>query len=259
MLLLALGGVGAVAPTGAVTPGGENPYTVITNRNAFGIRPPPDPEVLPPPAPPAPPPNVFLTGVSHQNGVKKAFFVINRPGSKVPDYETAVEGDELQDLKVTEINAKEGKVRVLVSGREVVLNFADNGLKANTGPAVPNVPGRPGSGTVPQPVAPVPTAPGGGGSPVVIGRGGVNLGVPGSSTALGSGAAATVGYPGAFGEPAGMTQPPITQPLTRTLPHRAGASYGTAPDVLQAQVPIQASGAADHSAREPIPLPPGRP
>ena len=230
---------------------GDNPYAVITNRNAFGIRPPPEPE--PPPVvvpPPAAPPNIFLTGVSHSGGQKKAYFAINRPGGKTQEYETIHEGEELQDLKVLEIDAKAGRVRAMVAGREVSLTFAENGLKAAAGAAVPGAPGsvpRPGQ-PIPAPVAPVPTATVGGGGPVVIGRGGVNLnqappmtpsaGVPGVPTYT----------PGATGADSGGF---TATPVTRSLPGRPNA---VTPTPIQNAAPV-----VDANGRIPLPLPPARP
>jgi len=211
-----------ISPVGAVTSGAaENPYGVITNRNAFGIRPPPEPEIVPPSAPPTPPPNIFLTGITHERGVRKAFFVINRNGAKTPDYESVMEGDEIQDLRVQEILPKEGKVRVLVSGREVVLNFTDNGLKSTGGVGAPPVPGRPGAPGA-APVAPVPQ-PAVATGPVVIGRGGVNR-----SEASGS-APAPVIYAGATGGQEGGI--PVQVP-TQTLADRG---VPTAPRTLPAR------------------------
>ncbi|MFO1459007.1 MAG: hypothetical protein U1G08_06320 [Verrucomicrobiota bacterium] len=230
---------------------GENPYGGITNRNAFGLRPPPEPETNAPVAPPAPPPNVFLTGVSHERGLKRAFFVINRPGAKTPDYETAVEGDEIQDLKVLEINARDGKVRVQVSGREVVLNFADNGMKSTGGTAAPSAPGRPGGGApVPQPVAPVPQ-PTANAGPVVIGRGGVNLN-ENTPAPTGGGVPlpvaysdATAGLPASSGS--GTASPSRVLP-TRGL-NRGGAGVQEQPQ--QTQV-----GGGETTGATPIPIPP---
>lgn len=208
----------------AVTSGTlENPYGVITNRNAFGVRPPPEPELAPPPAPPAPPPNIFLTGITHERGIRKAFFVITRNGAKNPDYESVKEGDEIQDLKVQEILPKEGKVRVLVGGRDVVLNFTDNGLKSTGGAGAIAAPGRPAApGSVPVAPVPQPVAASG---PVVIGRGGINR-------SEGNGApTAPVVYAGATGAQDGgiPVQVPVQMPVNdrvmnaapRTLPARA--------------------------------------
>ncbi len=257
LVLVALAGSAAMPPAHAVPAGAmENPYGVITNRNAFGLRPPPDPEVAPPPAPPAPPPNVFLTGVSHQRGVKRAFFVINRPGAKTPEYESAVEGDEIQDLKIQEINAKEGKVRVLISGRELVLNFADNGMKSVATPGAAPVPGRPGGG-VPQPVAPVPQ-PTSGGGPVVIGRGGVNLNDSGGNA--GTAVPAPV-YAGAVGDGGGgvPVQVPVNttpnQPTARTLPARALTRGSVVADQFQAPGGVSESGGSTGGSIS-VPVPP---
>jgi hypothetical protein len=241
-ILLALGAAGWCGAVPAEPPVAGNPYAVITNRNAFAIRPPPDPEPVAPPAPPAVPPNIFLTGVTHQGSVKKAFFVINRPGAKAPDYETAVEGDVFQDLKVLEINAREGRVKVNVGGREMILNFADNALKANAAPAIPPAAGRPGQGGVPQPAVPLPGT-GSGSGPVVIGRGGVNL------NANSGGVPAPVIYPGQASETGGgvvLANPP--QPLTRSLPARANAPAAPAQDQVQP--------ALDAGGRLAIPVPP---
>lgn len=229
----------------------ENPYGVITNRNAFGLRPPPEPDLTPPPPPPSPPPNVFLTGVSHQKGIKRAFFVINRPGAKTPEYESAVEGDEIQDLKIQEINAKDGKVRVLISGRELVLNFADNGLKSTGTPGA--APGRPAGGAVAQPIAPVPQ-PAVSSGPVVIGRGGVNL-------SEGAGFAGNV-IPSPVNQGvAGQIPMNVSgnQPTVRTLPARAMTRGTAGADHLQSPGSVNENGAPLITAPDgsiPIPVPP---
>ena len=170
-------GVSLIACVGQTALAADNPYLSLTNRNAFGIKPPPPPPepAPPPPPPPSPPPNVFLTGVSHSGGFKKAYFAINRPGGKQPDYETLQEGEEYEDLKVLEIDAAAGRVKTEIAGKEVTLSFAENGLKATGG--VPAAPGGvpPKNPNVPVPAAPVPapTLVGtSGGGPVVIGRGG---------------------------------------------------------------------------------------
>lgn len=166
--------VGCVVQT---TIAADNPYLSLTNRNAFGIKPPPPPPepAPPPPPPPSPPPNVFLTGVSRSGGIKKAYFAINRPGGKQPDYETLQEGEEFEDIKVLEIDAPAGRVKTQIAGKDVTLSFAENGLKAAGGSPVAPGAVPPKNPNVPVPAAPVP-APSlvgtSGGGPVVIGRGG---------------------------------------------------------------------------------------
>ncbi len=241
---------GGLVVVTAATPG-QNPYVGLTNRNAFGIRPPPEPE--PPPVvapPPAAPPNIFLTGVSHTGGQKKAYFAINRPGGKQQEYETLREGEELQDLKVMEIDAKAGRVRALVNGKEVSLTFTENGLKAVAGSGLAGAPGaapRPGQ-PIATPVAPVPSpiSAAGGSGPVVIGRGGVTLnpGNQGSNPAI-PGSAAT--YSPGNVQPDGSPQ---SIPLNRPLPIRSGA-----PTTLPVNDTVQP---VDTGGRIPLPLPPQR-
>ncbi len=172
--LLGVSLVGCVVQT---TIAAENPYLSLTNRNAFGIKPPPPPPepAPPPPPPPSPPPNVFLTGVSRSGGIKKAYFAINRPGGKQPDYETLQEGEEFEDIKVVEIDAPAGRVKTQIAGKDVTLSFAENGLKASGGGSIAPGAVPPKNPNVPVPAAPVP-APSlvgnSGGGPVVIGRGG---------------------------------------------------------------------------------------
>ncbi|MFZ9854754.1 MAG: hypothetical protein ACO3I0_06525 [Limisphaerales bacterium] len=182
-------GVSLIACVGQTALAADNPYLSLTNRNAFGIKPPPPPPepAPPPPPPPSPPPNVFLTGVSHSGGFKKAYFAINRPGGKQPDYETLQEGEEYEDLKVLEIDAAAGRVKTEIAGKEMTLSFAENGLKATGG--VPTAPGGvpPKNPNVPVPAAPVPapTLVGtSGGGPVVIGRGGSAANNPGGGLSI---------------------------------------------------------------------------
>ncbi len=231
----------------------DNPYIGITNRNAFGIRPPPEPE--PPPvvvAPPAAPPNIFLTGVSDTGGRKKAYLAINRPGAKTQEYETIAEGEELEDLKVLEIDARGGQVKALVAGREVSLNFADNGLKSVGGTPVPGAPGAGGRPGVPNPVAPVPAANLAQSGPVVIGRGGVNLNNPAPQYTPAPAATYSPGNVNQANPAANQYNPAVGNAQTaRALPTRPG----TAPAV-PVQDNFQQQPVDPITGRVPLPLPP---
>ncbi len=151
-----------------------NPYIVITNRNAFGIKPPAPPAEPVPVAPVVAPPNLFLTGISHLHGLKRAYLVVNRPNGKTPDYLSVDEGYDVDGLKILGIDHKKQTVRVMNSGTEVTLNFKDNGMKG--APAPPPGPGqKPALGGAPAPGLPAPAytaAPLQGGA-TIIGRGGV--------------------------------------------------------------------------------------
>lgn len=157
----------------------ENPFKLISARNAFGIRPPaPPPENTPPPPPPPPPSNVFLTGLARWDGRKTVYLQVNAQGNAAPTFLELEEGAGQDDIKVLEINEKAETVRILNAGQEVSLNFKDNGLKAAApAPAQPGVaiPGRPpGAPGLPTPLpattSAAPHSPGAG--PTVIGRGG---------------------------------------------------------------------------------------
>lgn len=242
--LAALGSLGTLWALPA-----DNPYVGITNRNAFGIRPPPEPE--PPPVvvePPPAPPNIFLTGVSDTGGRKKAYFAINRPGGKTQEYETIAEGEELDDLKVLEVDARAGKVRALVAGREVALNFADNGLKSVGGAPAPGAPGVPGRPGIPQPVAPVPAANSAQSGPVVIGRGGVNLNNPAPQYTPAQPATyspGNVNQANPYNAAAGNAQ------VTRSLPTRPGTT-----PAVPIQDQVQQQPVDPVTGRVPLPLPP---
>lgn len=176
--------VRAVVPSGdaAAVPGvpvvaeaPANPYIVITNRNAFGIKPPAPPAEPVPVAPVVAPPNLFLTGISHLHGLKRAYLVVNRPNGKTPDYLSVDEGYDVDGLKVLGIDHKKQTVRVMNSGTELTLNFKDNGIKG--APAPPPGPGqKPVQLGMPAPGLPAPpayfAAPLSGGA-TIIGRGGV--------------------------------------------------------------------------------------
>ena len=164
-----------VAPVVAEAP--ANPYSVITNRNAFGIKPPAPPAEPVPVAPVVAPPNLFLTGISHLHGLKRAYLVVNRPNGKTPDYLSVDEGYDVDGLKVLGIDHKKQTVRVMNSGTELTLNFKDNGIKG--APAPPPGPGqKPAQGGAPAPGLPAPPAPAYTAAPftggaTIIGRGGV--------------------------------------------------------------------------------------
>lgn len=166
--------------SGAQVNKSANPYLTIAKRNAFGIKPPPPP---PPPdavAPPPPPPsNLFLTGITFLNGVRKAYLVQVEATGKPPKFLTLDEKHgNVDGLQLLSIDVRKRVVRVLNGGLEIALNFKDNGwnggagAKSGGGPAAGGLPnGRP----MPQPVGiPAAQPPQGHDSgPTIIGRSGV--------------------------------------------------------------------------------------
>lgn len=186
----------AAAPTAVVV---TNAYITLTNRNAFNIKPPPTP---PPPelvAPVVAPPNLFLTGFSHLNGLKKAYLVVNKPNARQADYLAVEEGYDNDGLQILAIDTRKQTVLLKNSGTELTLNFKDNGLKPNSvpvgAPGVANPPGvAPYRGVPPPPAALGQTAAVvGSAGPTIIGRGGVNATpVPVANAAVVEGVASEV-------------------------------------------------------------------
>ena len=140
----------------------SNPYASISVRNAFGLKDPP---------PPAPPPSqevtvpvsaLKLSGITALPSGKKAMFVLQEAGKQPVNSYIVGEGETdpfIANLRVVEINERAGSVKVVFGGKEIAVNFAENGLKPPVGPAVA-APGAPGPGGVVagKPVAGVPGA-----------------------------------------------------------------------------------------------------
>lgn len=154
----------------AVTPAApKNPYSSIVVRNPFGLKPePPPPEPPPPDAPAVTPSALKLTGITTLLGGKRAMFVVEEPGKTNLVSDLVREGDwdtYITNLQVLNIDARAGNVKVVYGGKELALNFKDNGIKPPTMPVPapgaggmqPGGMGRPGNpGFVapqPQPVA----------------------------------------------------------------------------------------------------------
>ena len=135
----------ACAVQADVTPLPESPYKVILERNAFNLREPPPPTVLPPTNAPTPPVNIKLTGVTTNFAGKKAWLMIPAapPKSPNPQYLSLSEGEKQGEIEVLEINEREATVRILNAGVPASLNFKDNGLAAPVAPPV--IPGAPGA------------------------------------------------------------------------------------------------------------------
>jgi len=140
-----------------VTETASNPYEVIIERNAFGLK--PLPQVTNPPTNPPPPANVKFTGIHSDSTSKTAFFVVQSPSGKTPQLFTIPEHEKQGDIEVVEINDKDNSVKILNAGSPMELNFKDNGLPTPMAPVVPGIPINPGAplpGIVPAPGTPPP-------------------------------------------------------------------------------------------------------
>ncbi|MBU6399731.1 MAG: hypothetical protein KGS61_05385 [Verrucomicrobia bacterium] len=147
---------GSIAQTNA-----SNPYLVIVDRNAFGLKPPP-----PPPEPKVnkPPENhtVKFTGISRDATGRKAYLIVQdpvKPGQQpTPQYYCLAEGERQGDIEVKAINEAAETVTILNGNETLTLNFKDHGNTASPQPAAP--PPRPGALPGAPPAPGVPPAPG---------------------------------------------------------------------------------------------------
>jgi hypothetical protein len=182
----------------------ESPYQAIIVRNAFGLR---------PPQPAAPPPDpaaqvnttaLKLTGINTLGLRKYAMFVTQEGGKQlVSDLVGENEKDTvITNLEVVAIDGRNGVVRVLYGGKELSLNFADNGLKAPVAaPGAPQV----------RPVGPMVSS----GQPLVPNPAAAAAAASrfGAITAPGAGAVPTFGTPDS---PSGLNRSLPTRPTRGT-------------------------------------------
>lgn len=144
---------GRVVPSGQA--GANHPYQAIILRNSFGLREPPAPAAPPPEtAPPVNTTALKLTGLTTLLG-KRAMFVFNDgKTNKVSGLVSEGERDRfLTDLEVLEIDPAARRVKVVFGGKEMELDFVNNGLMPPTNVAavavVAGAPGRPGAPQLP--------------------------------------------------------------------------------------------------------------
>ena len=160
-LALGLGGILLAAAARAdVSEPTPNPYQVIVERNAFGLRPMPT-ITAGPPTNKLDQLSVKFTGItSDKKSGKKAWLMIAAPPNKNtnPQYLSIPEHEKQGDIEVVEINEKENTVKILLAGAPMELNFKDNGLPTPAAPLVPGIGytphGLPAPGIVPIPGAP---------------------------------------------------------------------------------------------------------
>lgn len=152
----------------------SNPYHPILERNAFALKPIPEPAPPPPPetAPPPPPSSIKLTGITSILSTKRALFEITpqTPG-KLPTKPILGVGDPAVDgLEVVAIDVDKGEVKIRNNGEESTVTFA--AATSEPAPGTPGAPGQPRPG-MPSPVTTGAVAPGGNdGGPTIVERNG---------------------------------------------------------------------------------------
>jgi hypothetical protein len=155
-----------VADAPAVVPdSAPGQYQSITERNVFGLRPPPTQ-----PAPtnaPAQLAKITLTGITTILGDKRALMKVTptdlKPGAAAKELSLILtEGQREDQIEVLQIDEKAGSVKVKNSGTVMLLTFEKDGAKlpaASVPGAVPNPPGPlPFAGAATNPYLPAASA-----------------------------------------------------------------------------------------------------
>jgi len=180
--LLALAGLAFAGPVAiGFADTADNPYRIIAERNAFGLKPPVIPtntttEV-------AIKTDIKLTGIAKVNGVRKAYLATPDTETKTPGQfrfyemtESRPDNPYVKDgIEVVEINEAKQTVKVRQGANEMVLDFEKHGFKSTAVPTPPPMAGRPGAiplvpGASPIGAAPATTA---APAPIIISRGSV--------------------------------------------------------------------------------------
>lgn len=147
----------------------NNPYSAISGRNTFALKPPPplNPvNVLPPP----PPPNITLQGISTILGRAQVLLKVKiapKPPEAAKELSLVMDvGQREGEVEVMEIDAANGAVKIRNQGTELSLNMKDNADKPLGGPAMPAFPIVPAmtipglAPMTPPPAQVLPTVPG---------------------------------------------------------------------------------------------------
>jgi len=121
-----------------------SPYTAIGERNVFGLKDPPAPEVVVEEKPEEPPPNIKVTGITTISGIPRALLKVQIP-AKAPEpareesYILIAGGLGQQGIEVLEIDqaygeAKEIRVKVRQAGKESWLGLEKDTVRAAAAP-----------------------------------------------------------------------------------------------------------------------------
>ncbi|MHB8520120.1 MAG: hypothetical protein ACYDH9_05130 [Limisphaerales bacterium] len=234
----------ATAGRASIAETNGNPYQVIVERNAFGLKPP-----APPPTVTNKPPevhNIKFTGISHDGGGKKAYLMsADPPKAGQPaavEYYCLGEGQKQGEIEVKQINETDETVTVLKGLELLTLNFKDHGNTASAPPAQPGLPGMPAPGAPTPPVIPAYNN---------------RYVVPGANPTLPVSKPGTAVYNAAPGTANVMG---TADPSTRTIPTRpmrVQSAPGAPPEVdPAAQAALMLMNSQINAARNFPPLPP---
>lgn len=213
--------VGTPLVAGAGEPS-VNPYYPILERNAFALKPIPEPTPPPEPdaAPPPPPSSIKLTGITSILSTKRALFEITpqTPG-KLPTKPILGVGDPAVDgLEVLSIDVDKGEVKIRNNGDESTVTFAAATSDSTPAPPGGGGPGQPRHG-MPSPITTGAVNPNGdNGGPTIVSREGGSYG-RGNNIVVSGGNSAAPANTSAYGGNSAYN-PNAGGPGNRTVPVR---------------------------------------
>jgi hypothetical protein len=115
----------------------ENPYFVISERNAFNLtsEPPPTPETGPPEPPRSE--DVMLTGIYLHKGVERAALALvdTKKKAEPPKYLQLAAGEKKDGIEIVSIDKATGKVTIKEFGELRRLSFKENTFKTSVAKA----------------------------------------------------------------------------------------------------------------------------
>ena len=115
----------------------ENPYFVISERNAFNLtsEPPPTPETGPPEPPRSE--DVMLTGIYLHKGVERAALALvdTKKKAEPPKYLQLAAGEKKDGIEIVTIDKATGKVTIKEFGELRSLSFKENTFKTSVAKA----------------------------------------------------------------------------------------------------------------------------
>jgi hypothetical protein len=132
ILVCVLGGTVLVGSVGAVPDSPSGQYQAISERNVFGLHPPPTQPA--PTSPAAPLPKITLTGITTILGNKRALMkvapAVLKPGDTNKELSLILtEGQREGEIEVLQIDENVGSVKISNSGTVMLVTFEKDGAK----------------------------------------------------------------------------------------------------------------------------------
>jgi hypothetical protein len=120
-------------------------YQPIIDRNAFGLKPPPEPPVVAPVTNPPPKAEFYFVGyttLGYPKNPKRAYFAAKDPAKKNGNF-SLLEGQQSDGLTLLEVNEKTRSIKVHTAEGDRIMDFKNDGVPTAKGAPGPGMPGGP--------------------------------------------------------------------------------------------------------------------